>query len=113
MGNMSALMTRLISDFRHTQMKCFHFEFQLISSIDRRIMCLNVAFGRKGLSMILPFWKLPRITFSSHKKTEESDPQTYCYYVISEGSKGQGHVMQTNFFRKDDFAVFFTLAISR
>ena len=35
-------------------------------------MCLNVAFGYKGLSIILRFWKLPRISFWSYKKITES-----------------------------------------
>ena len=44
------------------------FEFQLMSSFDSRIMCQNVAFGRKGLSIILRFLKLAQASFRSYKK---------------------------------------------
>ena len=35
-------------------------------------MCLNVAFGRKGLSIILRFWKLPRVSFWLYKKISKN-----------------------------------------
>ena len=49
-------------------MKCYNFEFQLIPSLDHRIMCLSVAFGPKGLRLIVRFSKLPRVSLWSYEK---------------------------------------------